>query len=72
MGVVKIYKIIARLRKKPISVETIQLFYDEPKAFFENHSTLLNNTSYFDESGNSIFDHFFMFYICNSQIKIIV
>ena len=59
IGIVKIYKIIARLRKKPISVETIQLFYDEPKAFFENHSTLLNNTSYFDESGNSIFDHYF-------------
>ena len=35
------------------------LFYNEPKKFFENHKTLLNNTSYYDELGNSIFAHYF-------------
>ena len=55
----KIYKTITKSRKKPIPVETIQLFYDEPEAFFKNHSTLLYNTSYYGESGNSIFEHYF-------------
>ena len=56
---IKTYKKISKLLKPSISNETIQLFYSEPKNFFENHIKLLNNTSYFDELGNSILVHYF-------------
>ena len=56
---IKRQKKLTKLKTKPISNDTIQLFYDKPKNFFENHETLLNNTSYFDESYNSIFIHYF-------------
>ena len=55
----KTYKKISKFRLPPISNETILLFYNEPKKFFENHITLLNNTSYYDELGTSIFAHYF-------------
>ena len=55
----KTYKKISKLKKPPISNETIQSFYTDPKYFFGNHITLLNKTSYFDECGNSIFAHYF-------------
>ena len=55
----QIYKKIIKSKKPPISNEIIQLFYNEPKNFFENHETLLKNTSYYDECDNSIFAHYF-------------
>ena len=58
-GILEIHRIIYKLKKEPISDNIIQLFYEDPKTFFENHETLLNNTSFFDESGNSIFAHYF-------------
>ena len=55
----KTFRKISKLLKPSISNETIELFYSDPKNFFENSLTLLNNTSYFDELGNSIFTHYF-------------
>ena len=63
----KIYKKIKKLKKQPIPNDAIQLFYNEPKNFFENHKTLLENTSYYDENDNSIFVHYF--YILHNIFK---
>ena len=52
----KTFRKISKLLKPSISNETIELFYSDPKNFFENNLTLLNNTSYFDESGKIIND----------------
>ena len=55
----KTYKEILKLEKPSLSNEIIQSFYSDPNYFFGNHTTLLNETSYFDEYGNSIFTHYF-------------
>ena len=52
-------KLKSKKQLKNISNNVIQLFYGDPKNFFENHVTLLKNTSYYDESNNSIFAHYF-------------
>ena len=58
-NLIKKHKQLLKLKKQAISNDTIRLFYDEPTNFFEKHETLLNNTSYYDETNNSIFDHYF-------------
>ena len=63
----KIYKKIKKLKKQPIPNDAIKFFYNEPKKFFENHKILLENTSYYDESDNSIFVHYF--YILHNIFK---
>lgn len=46
-------------QKKPIPNPVISLFYDKPAQFFGDYNNLLENTTYFDETGNSIFSHYF-------------
>ena len=62
------YKILSKTRKKPIPDSIISLFYNDPQKFFLQHKELLNNTSYFDSCGNSIFMHYF--YILYEDYKI--
>ena len=55
----KVFIKLSKFYKPSISNDTILLFYSDPKIFFENNATLLNDTSYFDELGTSIFEHYF-------------
>ena len=47
------------IKKKNIPVSVINLFYTEPTNFFNNHKELLENTSFYDICGISIFSHYF-------------
>ena len=53
------YKIYRKTRVKPINDSIILLFYNDPQTFFKQHKYLLENSSYFDSCGNSIFIHYF-------------
>ena len=52
-------KKLKRYEIPPISNETINLFYENPKEFFSKYEQLLDNTSFYDDSGYSIFAHYF-------------
>ena len=55
----ELLKIIHPLRKKPIDDNIINLFYEQPTQFFNDFKHLLENTSLFDNTGTSIFTHYF-------------
>ena len=46
-------------KKKPISYSVIKTFYEQPKKFFSDYHSKLENTTFFDYAGNSIFCHLF-------------
>ena len=54
-------------KKKPISNTIIKTFYEQPEKFFENYHAILENTTFFDYTGNSIFSH--LFYILYVDYK---
>ena len=56
---ITLFKKISSVRKEPISQTVIDLFYDQPSQFFNEYKTLLENTSCFDLSNNSIFMYYF-------------
>ena len=56
---IKLFKFITENMRKPIPDSAIQLFYDNPVQFFSSSKILLANTSFYDNSGNSIFAHYF-------------
>ena len=60
-------KKIKKLRAPPIPNDTIKLFYDNPNDFFASYEQLLEKTSFFDDSENSIFAHYF--YILHEKYK---
>ena len=60
-------KKIKKLRAPPIPNDTIKLFYDNPNDFFASYEQLLEKTSFFDDSENSIFAHYF--YILHDLYK---
>ena len=43
----------------PIPDDVIQLFYDSPEQFFASFERLLENTTFYEDGGNSIFVHYF-------------
>ena len=58
----KLRKILFKIKKlfKPcISNDTILLFYQNPNEFFNSYEQILEKTSFYDDSGNSIFIHYF-------------
>ena len=59
----KTYK-YKKLKKamKFIPNSVIELFYNNPKQFFNESDKLLQNTNYLDDTGNSIFDLYFAMY----------
>ena len=57
--IIKIFSKIKKHLHPPISNDTIQLFYENPKEFFSSYEKLLENTSFYDDGGNSIFIHYF-------------
>ena len=58
IGLNRIYTII-NTSLKNIPPNAIELFYNVPSHFFDIHTSLLNDTSYYDDSGISIFAHYF-------------
>ena len=46
-------------KKKPISYSIIKTFYEQPEKFFGDYHSILENTTFFDYTGNSIFSHLF-------------
>ena len=50
---------IKKLFKPCISNDTILLFYENPEEFFNSYENLIEKTSFYDDSGNSIFVHYF-------------
>ena len=51
-------------KKKPISYTIIKTFYEQPEKFFGDYNKMLENTTFFDYAGNSIFCHlFYVLYI---------
>ena len=69
----KLYKTIYKTINsslKDIPENTIKLFYNDPRSFFAEHKALLENTSYYDSCGNSIFAHYFeILYISSKKGK---
>ena len=57
--IIKIFSKIKKYCYPPISNDTIQLFYENPQEFFSSYEKLLENTSFYDDGGNSIFIHYF-------------
>ena len=53
--------------KKPIPFPIIQIFYEQPEKFFGEYHSNLENTTFFDNSGNSIFCH--LFYVLYVEYK---
>ena len=52
-------KKIKKFFKPPISQDIIKLFYENPNEFFNSYEQLIENTSFYDDGGNSIFAHYF-------------
>ena len=46
-------------KKKPISYTIIKTFYEQPEKFFDEYHSILENSTFFDYAGNSIFCHLF-------------
>ena len=54
-------------KRQPIPNNVIKLFYNQPDQFFSKYPHLLENTTYIDDTGNSIFAHYF--YILYEKYK---
>ena len=52
-------KLYSIRKKKPIPDSVIKMFYEQPEQFFKQEHKLLENTTFFDFNGNSIFSHYF-------------
>ena len=51
----QVFKRLKSIRKKkPIPFSVIKAFYEEPENFFREYHTNLENTTFFDDTGNSI------------------
>ena len=50
---------LKKYEKPPISNDLINLFYENPNEFFASYEQSLDNTSFYDDSGISIFAHYF-------------
>ena len=55
--------------RKNISYSVINLFYEEPNIFFQNHKSYLLKTSFFDCCDISIFSHYFYILYENYKAK---
>ena len=55
----KYQKIKSWRKTHPIPNKVINLFYDQPNQFFSKYQHLLEKTTYLDNTGNSIFAHYF-------------
>ena len=55
----KYFQFLRKMKPRLISNKIIQLFYEKPQIFFNNHKTYLKNKTYFDNCGFSIFAHYF-------------
>ena len=55
--------------RKPIPSSVITEFYDQPNKFFSEYQRLLENTTYIDNMGNTIFSHYFYILYEKSQKK---
>ena len=58
---------LKKSKPKLIPNKIIQMFYENPLIFFNNYKTYLKNTSYFDECGFSIFNHYFYILFENKE-----
>jgi len=57
---IQAFKKMKSMRKrKPISYSIIKTFYEQPEKFFGDYHAILENTTFFDYAGNSIFCHLF-------------
>ena len=57
---IQVFKKLKSIRKKkPISYSVIKTFYEQPEKFFEEYHSTLENSTFFDYAGNSIFYHLF-------------
>ena len=68
-NIVRLLKSIKKIKKKPINPKTILLFYEQPKQFFQEYNNLLENTSFYDNAGISIFTHYFYILYENYKYK---
>ena len=64
---IKLKQIVSFRKLKPIPTNVIDLFYNKPSQFFSQYNRLLNNTTFIDYSGISIFAHYF--YILYEKFK---
>ena len=57
---IQVFKKLKSIRKKkPISYSVIKTFYEQPEKFFDAYHSILENSTFFDYAGNSIFCHLF-------------
>ena len=57
---IQVFKKLKSIRKKkPISYSVIKTFYEQPEKFFDEYHSILENSTFFDYAGNSIFCHLF-------------
>ena len=58
---IQLFKKLKSIRnKKPISYSVIKTFYEQPEKFFgDEYHSILENSTFFDYTGNSIFCHLF-------------
>ena len=66
-NLIKIKRMVVFRKLKPIPTNAIDLFYNQPSQFFSQYNRLLNNTTFIDCSGISIFAHYF--YILYEKFK---
>ena len=65
---VQVFKKLKSIReKKPIPFSIIKTFYEQPEKFFGEYHSYLENTTFFDTTGNSIFCH--LFYVLYVEYK---
>ena len=57
---IQVFKKLKLIRKKKsIPYSVIKTFYEQPEKFFGDYHKILENSTFFDSVGNSIFYHFF-------------
>ena len=57
---IQVFKKLKSIRKKkPISYSVIKTFYEQPEKFFGEYHSIIENSTFFDYAGNSIFSHLF-------------
>ena len=57
---IQVFKKIKSIREKnPIPFTVIKTFYEQPEKFFGDYHSIIENTTFFDNAGNSIFCHLF-------------
>jgi len=65
---IQVFKILKYIREKnPIPFTVIKTFYEQPEKFFGDYHSIIENTTFFDNCGNSIFSH--LFYVLMLNIK---